>query len=172
MRLCIVQIQVFHKQIHYEIHYFIYVPARHRKNVSNRSVLLTYQLKRCDDVSAWSRTFKLVNKTGQFILDTRQYIFRHLRRFSLIKVAASKLLQRLKDVGLIWVLVVTSLQRVKLVSLTYVSIGASLRCLKLVGFVYVPMRCRKDVTNRSVSFTYQLRRHDDVSTWSKMLRPI
>ena len=28
------------------------------------------------------------------------------------------------------------------------------------------MTHHKDLTNRSVSFTYQLRRHDDVSAWS------
>ena len=44
---------------------------RRRKNVSNRSVLLTYQLRRRDDVSAWSETFKLVTKMGQFLLGTK-----------------------------------------------------------------------------------------------------
>ena len=34
------------------------------------------------------------------------------------------------------------------------------------------MRRRKDVSNRSVSVRYQLRRHDDVSAWSAMSRPI
>ena len=34
------------------------------------------------------------------------------------------------------------------------------------------MRRRKDVSNRSASFTYQLRRHDDVSAWSATSRPI
>ena len=54
---------------------FVYVPLRRRKDVSNRSVLLTYQLRRRDNVSAWSRTFKLVTRMGQFILGTRQQIF-------------------------------------------------------------------------------------------------
>ena len=54
---------------------FIYVPVRRRKNVSNRSVLLTYQLRRRDDVSAWSRTLILVTKIDQFYLGTRQYLF-------------------------------------------------------------------------------------------------
>ena len=35
---------------------FIYVPVRRRKDVSNKSVLLTYQLPRRDDVLAWSAT--------------------------------------------------------------------------------------------------------------------
>ena len=41
----------------------------------NRSVLLTYQLRRRDDVSTWSRTVKLVPKMGQFLLGTRHQIF-------------------------------------------------------------------------------------------------
>ena len=90
------------------------------KDVSNRSDELTYQLRRHDDVSAWSGMFKLVTKMGQFLLRTMQYtpLPRRLRWFSLFKVPASTLLQRLKDVGLIWVPVMTSLRRVKLVSLT------------------------------------------------------
>ena len=36
---------------------FVYVLVRRRKDVSNRSLLLTYQLRRRDDASAWSRTF-------------------------------------------------------------------------------------------------------------------
>ena len=80
---------------------FIYVLVRRRKNISNRSLLLMYQLRHRGDVSAWSRKFKLVTKMGQFLLGTRQYVFRHLRWFSLIKVPASTSLQRLKDVGLI-----------------------------------------------------------------------
>ena len=67
----------------------IYVPVRRPKNVSNRSVLLTYQLRRCDDVSLLSKTFKLVSKMGQFLLGTRQYIFQHLRWLIPIKVPAS-----------------------------------------------------------------------------------
>ena len=46
---------------------FIYVPVKCRKNVSRRSVLLTYQLRRCDDVLSLSRTFKLVSKISQFL---------------------------------------------------------------------------------------------------------
>ena len=134
---------------------FIYVPVRRCKNVSNRSVLLTHQLRR-DDVSAWSRAFKLVSKMGQFLLGTRQYVYRHLPWFSFIKVPVRTLLQHLKDIGIIQVLIVIFLRRVKLVSLTQVLIGTLLQCLKLVGFIYVPMRCRKDATNRPVSFTYQL----------------
>ena len=38
----------------------------------NRSVLLTYQLKHRDDISIWSRLFKLVIEMGQFLLGTRQ----------------------------------------------------------------------------------------------------
>ena len=53
---------------------FIYVPVRRHKDVSNRSVLLKYQLRRRDDVLLWSRTFKLVTKMGQFLLGTRQYV--------------------------------------------------------------------------------------------------
>ena len=45
---------------------FIYLPVRRRKNVY-RSVLLKYQLRRRDDVSAWFRMFKLVTKMGQFV---------------------------------------------------------------------------------------------------------
>ena len=63
---------------------FIYVPERCRKNGSNRPVLLTYQLRRHDVVSAWSGTLILVTKMDQFYM-----------------VPASTSLQRLKDVGLI-----------------------------------------------------------------------
>ena len=98
--------------------------------------------------------------------------FRHLQWFSPINVPTSMPLQHLKDVGFIQVLVLTSLRHVNLVSLTQVSVGTLLRRLKLVGFIYAPMRRRKDVTNRSVSFTYQLRRHDDVSEMSATSRPI
>ena len=54
---------------------FFYVPVRHCKNVSDRSVLLTYQLRRCDDLSAWSTTLKLVTKMGQFLLGTKAVYF-------------------------------------------------------------------------------------------------
>ena len=39
---------------------------RHHKGISNRSVLLMYQLRRCDNVSAWSRKSKLVTKMSLF----------------------------------------------------------------------------------------------------------
>ena len=155
---------------------FIFVPVRRCKNASNSSVLLTCQMRHCDDVSAWSRTLILVTKMDQFYLGTRHFwhlwFFQHIRWFSLIKVPASTSLQRLKDVGLIQILNVISLPRFMLVSLTQVSIGTSLRRLKLVGFIYVPVRRRKDVSNRSVLFTYQLLRHDDVPAQSFTSRPI
>ena len=60
----------------------------HRYDVSNWSVLFTYQWDvvktsqigpshwrtSCDDVSAWSRTFKLLTIMGQFLLGTRYYV--------------------------------------------------------------------------------------------------
>ena len=52
-------------------------------------------------VPVWSRTFRLVSKMDQFILGTKQYVFRHLQWFSLIKEPASTSLQCLKEVGLI-----------------------------------------------------------------------
>ena len=52
---------------------FIYVPVRRHKEVSNRSDELMDQLRRHDDVSAWSGMFKLVTKMGQFLLRTMQY---------------------------------------------------------------------------------------------------
>ena len=128
----------------------IYVPVRRCKNIASRSVLLTYQLRRRGDVSAWSRTSaKWVN----FFWVLGSTFFQHLWWFSVIKVATSTLIQHLKDVRLLQVLVVTSLRCVKLVSLNQVSIGTSLQRLKLVGFIYVPMRRRKDVTNTSHSRT-------------------
>ena len=48
---------------------------KHCRNLSNRSVLLTYQLRRCDEVSSWSRTLKLVTKLGQFLLGTKAVHF-------------------------------------------------------------------------------------------------
>ena len=96
---------------------------------------------------------------------------RRLRWFSLFKEPTSTLLQRLKDVALIQVLVVTSLGRVKLISLTQVPVGTSLRRLKLVGFIYIPVRRHRDVSNRSVSMTYQLRRLSKVRDVSTYMRP-
>ena len=43
-------------------------------DASNRSVLLTYQLQHHADISAWSGTFRLVNKMGQYLLDTRKHV--------------------------------------------------------------------------------------------------
>ena len=83
--------------------------------------------------------------------------------------SGSKLVQRLKDVSLIWVTVEMSLQRVKLVSLIYVPVGTSLQRLKLVGFIYVPVKRRKNVSNRSVLLTYQLRHRDGFSAWFRTL---
>ena len=48
----------------------------------------------------------------------------------------------------------------------------SLRRPKLVGFIYVSMRRCNDVSNRSVSLTYQLWRHDDIWGWSATSWPI
>ena len=63
-----------------------------------------------------------------------------------------------------------SLEVVKLVSLTRVSISMLLLQLELVGLIYRPMRYCTDVSNRSVSLTYQLRGHYDVSAWSTKSR--
>ena len=46
----------------------------HRYEVSNWSALLTYQLRRRDNVSAWPKTFKLVTIMGQFLLVTRRFL--------------------------------------------------------------------------------------------------
>ena len=54
---------------------FFYARVGHCRNVSNMSVLLTYQLRRCDDASAWSRTLKLVTKMGHFPLGTKAVHF-------------------------------------------------------------------------------------------------
>ena len=66
---------------------FFYAPVRHCRNVSNRSVLSTYKLRRCDAVSAWSRTLKLVAKMGQFILGTKAVHFSNYKKllFTVIK---------------------------------------------------------------------------------------
>ena len=105
------------------------------KNLLNRSILLTYQLRRHDDVSSWSKTFKLVSKMGQFTLGTRQYLFWHLWWFSLIKVSASLSLQCRNNISLIQVLALISLRRVKLVSVTQVSIGTSFTTFQ-IGWIY------------------------------------
>ena len=52
-----------------------YIPVRHHKNVSDRFVLLTYKLRRRDEVSALSRTLKLVSKIGEFLLSTKAIHF-------------------------------------------------------------------------------------------------
>ena len=54
---------------------FIYISVRRGKDVSDRSSLLTYQLRRRDDVSAWSRTLISVTKMDQFHLVTGQFVF-------------------------------------------------------------------------------------------------
>ena len=53
---------------------FIKVPMRRHKDVSNRSFLLTYQLRLLDDVSTWCGMLKLVTKICQFLLITKKYI--------------------------------------------------------------------------------------------------
>ena len=58
--------------VHHEI---FYVQVRHCRNVSNRSILLTYQLRLCDDFSAWFRTLKLITKMDQFLLGTKAVHF-------------------------------------------------------------------------------------------------
>ena len=67
---------------------FIYVPVIRGKGISNRSVLLMYQLKCQDDVSAWSRTFKMVTKMGKFLLGTRQCVFSAFQVVQSLKVPA------------------------------------------------------------------------------------
>ena len=101
------------------------------------------------------------NRSGEFMY-----------QLNLFKAPASTLLQRLKDVCLIQVPVVMSLRLVKWVSLTQVPVFTSLRRLKLVGFIYGPVRGHKDVSNRSVSLTYQLRGGDGFLAWSATSRPI
>ena len=145
---------------------------RRQKDVSNRSDELTYQLRRHDDVSAWSGAFKLVTKMDQFLLRTISVNFlgvsggsvslRHqlVRCYNVSKTFVSFRYQlwRLCDV-LSWS-----------VSLRY-QLLTSLWRLKLVDFIYVPVRRRKGVSNRSVSLTYQLRLRDDILAWSATSRP-
>ena len=115
--------------VHHEI---FYVQVRHCRNVSNRSILLTYQLRLCDDFSAWFRTLKLITKMDQFLLGTKAVHFSQtsggsaslkyqlVRCYNISKtsVSFSYQLRPLCDV-------------VNLVSLTQVLIGALLRRLKL-----------------------------------------
>ena len=70
---------------------FNQVPVKRCKNVSNslKNVLLTHQLRRRDDVSAWS--LKRIN----FVWVLGSTFFRHLRWFCLIKLPASTSLQHL-----------------------------------------------------------------------------
>ena len=94
-------------------------------------------------------------------------------------------LKHLKDAGLISLLVATSLRRVILVSLS-LGINWCVFTTSKVGWFYLPTNRfwlvlyvnryiyiytdYKNITyiqtNTSVSFTYKLRRHDDVSAWS------
>ena len=62
---------------------------------------LAYQLRRHDDVSAWSGTSKLVTKMAQFLWVLCSKLPRRLSWFSIFKVPACMLLQRLKYVGII-----------------------------------------------------------------------
>ena len=132
-----------------------------------------YQLRRHRDVSAWSGAFRLVTKINQFLLCTISVNF--------IGVSDGSISLRYQLVSCYNVSKTSFSFRYQLwrlcdvfkgVSLTYVPVIRSLRPLKLVGFIYVPVRRRKDVSNRSVSLTYQLRRRDDVLAWSATSRPI
>ena len=91
---------------------FVYVPVRRCKGISNRSVLLTYQLRRRDDVSAWSGTFKLIFKMCQFHLSTGQYILvaSHVVQSHLgnNKCIAKTSQRRQSDLGTSWYFVTTS----------------------------------------------------------------
>ena len=135
---------------------FIYIPVRRLKDVSNRSDKLTYQLRRYNDVSAWSRTFILVTKMGQFLLRT---ILVNLLGVSSGSVSLRYRLVRCYNVSKTSVSFRYQLWRL----CDVLSWSVSLR--------YQLLR-RYDVSNRSVSFTYQLRRRDDVLAWSATSRPI
>ena len=132
--------------------YFIYAPMRHHKDVSNRSDEFMYQLRRHGDVSAWSGEFKLVTKMDKFLLRTISVNF--------LGVSGGSVFLR------------QHLVRHWYVSQTQVLVVTLLRRPKLVGFIYVPVRRRKDVSNKSVSLTYQLRRRHDVLAWSATSRPL
>ena len=91
-----------------------------------------------DDVFAWSGTFALLNKMVQFLFGIGTTFLWHHRWFSLCKVPASTQLQSLNDVSHIWY----HLWRL----CDMLSWSVSLR-YQLV--------CRYDVSNLSVSHTYQ-----------------
>ena len=133
---------------------------------------IDYQLRRLDDVSAWSRMFKLVTKMCQFLLITRQNVFATSQVVQYLLGTSQYVGTKSQDVCLIQVPVVTFLRRDKLVSLTQVPVGTLLRRLRLVGFTYVLLRRRKEVSNRSASLTYWQQRRDDASTWSAISQPI
>ena len=103
----------------------------------NRSVLLTYQLRRPDMPQHGPGRSNGSLKWVIWVLSSG--FFRHLRWFSLFKIPASTSLQRLKDAILIQVPALTSLRHVKLISLTQVSIGTSLRRLN---------RCTNETSQR------------------------
>ena len=50
---------------------FVYTPVRGREDVSNRSVLFTYQLQRHGDVSAWSATSQSISDLNETSLQRR-----------------------------------------------------------------------------------------------------
>ena len=124
---------------------------RHCRNVSNRSVFLTYQLRRWDDVSAWSRTLKLVSKIDQFLLDPKTVHFSQTTDGSASLKYQLIHHYNISKTSVSFRYYVQPPQRVKLVSPT--------------GFIFLLIRRHKDVTNRSVSFTYKLWRHVDDSAW-------
>ena len=79
---------------------------RRWKGTSDRSVLLSYHLRRRDDVSAWSRDVEIGHQKGSV----------HFHSFSGGSVSFKYQLDSLlclKAVGLIKVPIVTSLRRVK-----------------------------------------------------------
>ena len=98
-----------------------YVPLRHCRNISNRSVLLTQQLRR-DDVSAWSRTLKLVTKLGQFLLGTKAV---HFSQTSGGSASLRPVLRHIKNVGLTQLLLATYLRRHKQACLIQIQVVTS-----------------------------------------------
>ena len=142
-----------------------------RKIQAEKLVSIRPYVSQSDLRESWL-TFKLVTKRYQFFQVPDSTFLRHLRWFRLFQVPVSTQLRLPKDVSLIQVSFVTSLRRATLVIPTQVPVVASLRRLKLGEFICVAMRRLKDLSNRSVSLTYQFRRCYDVSAQSVTSQPI
>ena len=121
-------------------------------------------MRRRDDFSACSWTLKLITKMSQFFFFGYKV---HFLGISFVSVSLRYQLIRGYYDSNMWVSFRYQLWHFWDV----LSCSVSLRCQLVRLYDFSNWR-RKDVSNSSIAFTYQLRRRDDVSAWSAMSRHI